>query len=238
VSIFPAAGYDETAWVDTEAMREIDRIMVEDLGIALLQMMENAGRSLADLVVTRFDPESVVVLAGNGGNGGGGLAAARHLSNIGVSVRVVLTGSSGAMSAAPAQQLAVLGRMGVPILDHPVLDADVVVDAMVGYSLGGPLRESVAELVEAVNRAEAALVSLDVPSGLDATTGEAAGACIHADATLTLCLPKLGLRDSVHTGELYLADISVPPSVVTEVTEGPAPPFGRGRILRLALEPV
>ena len=71
-------------------MREVDRIMIDELGIELLQMMENAGRTLAELARSRFGPQSVVVLAGPGGNGGGGLVAARHLANHGVDVRVVL----------------------------------------------------------------------------------------------------------------------------------------------------
>ena len=75
----------------TEQMREVDRAMVEDLHIELVQMMENAGRSLAHLAIARFAPSRVTVLAGPGGNGGGGLVAARHLINRGRTVSVVLS---------------------------------------------------------------------------------------------------------------------------------------------------
>jgi NAD(P)H-hydrate epimerase len=76
----------------TEQMRAVDRAMVEDLHIELVQMMENAGRTLADLAITRFSPASVTVLAGPGGDGGGGLAAARHLANRGCQVRAWRSG--------------------------------------------------------------------------------------------------------------------------------------------------
>lgn len=76
--------------VTAEQMREVDRVMVEDLGIVLLQMMENAGRQLADLTIARYRPSRVTILARPGGNGGGGLVAARHLANRGIDVEVVL----------------------------------------------------------------------------------------------------------------------------------------------------
>src|SRR5262249_40569114 len=87
----------------TEQMREVDRVMVEDLHIELVQMMENAGRSLAELAIDRFSPGSVTVLAGPGGNGGGGLVAARHLANRGCQVQVVLS-EPGRLAPVPAHQ--------------------------------------------------------------------------------------------------------------------------------------
>src|SRR5215471_14025706 len=95
----------------TEQMRAVDRAMVEDLHIELVQMMENAGRSLAELAIARFAPASVTVLAGPGGNGGGGLVAARHLVNRGCGVSVVLS-QPDSMTAVPAHQADILARMG------------------------------------------------------------------------------------------------------------------------------
>src|SRR6516225_8801658 len=88
--------------VTADQMREIDRIMVEDLHIELVQMMENAGRNLADLAQRRFRPTSVLVIAGVGGNGGGGLVAARHLANRGLTVSVVASRPESVMTAATA----------------------------------------------------------------------------------------------------------------------------------------
>ena len=225
----PEVAADALAWIDTDAMREIDRAMIEDLGITLLQMMEHAGRGLAD-VVAGSAPTRVLVMAGTGGNGGGGLAAARHLANVGVEVVIHLVGSPRPGTAA-AHQLDITRSMGIAETDEPGARADVVVDAMVGYSLRGPLRDRVRRA--AVTCESRRVVSLDVPTGVDATTGHADPAAISADLTVTLCAPKLGLRDCAHVGVLLVTDISVPPELVERVAGGPAPPFARGRTLRV-----
>ena len=193
-------------------MREVDRIMVENLGIELVQMMENAGRNLADLALRRFRPARVIVLAGPGGNGGGGMAAARHLANRGVDVQVALSRPAEEYRGVPAHQLAILERMEIPLGDTPT-PAALIVDALIGYSLRGDPRGTTSDLIEWANDAAAPVLSLDTPSGLNVTTGEAATPCIEAVATMTLALPKVGLLEAHQVGELWLADISVPPSV-------------------------
>ena len=222
--------------VTAAQMAEVDRIMVQDLGIALIQMMENGGRHLADLTIARWQPERVVVLSGPGGNGGGGLVAARHLANRGSDVEVVLS-DVGRLAAVPAHQRTVLDAMGVPVHDMtgvpmhdmtgvpmhdtqqlsvplPELLADaVVIDALLGYSLDGDPREPAAGLIRAVEAVDVPVVALDLPSGLEATSGRVGDPCITADATLTLALPKTGMvAGAAQVGELYVADISVPPS--------------------------
>ena len=106
----------------TDQMRDVDRAMVEDLHIELVQMMENAGRSLAELAIIRFSPCSVTILAGRGGNGGGGLVAARHLANRGCQVQVVLS-EPDRLSPVPAHQADILTRMGVTIASRPGPDS-------------------------------------------------------------------------------------------------------------------
>ena len=81
---YPTSSPEELGWLTATQMLEVDRIMIEDLEIELIQMMENAGRNLAQLILDRYNPDTVTVLAGSGGNGGGGLVAARHLANRGV----------------------------------------------------------------------------------------------------------------------------------------------------------
>lgn len=197
--------------VTAEEMREIDRVMVEELHIELVQMMENAGRNLADLALVRFAPERVTILAGRGGNGGGGLVVARHLANRGAHVQVVLAHQLEELTAAARHQLEIVGRMGVTVtLDLP--DADLVIDALIGYSLRGDPRGKSGDLIQWANRQPAPVLSLDIPSGLDATTGRARVPCVRATATMTLALPKAGLMRAREVGELYLADISVPPA--------------------------
>jgi len=196
-----------------QQMREVDRVMVEDLGIELMQMMENAGRNLAELALRRFRPASVIVLAGPGGNGGGGLVAARHLANRGVEVDVALSRPIDEFDGVPSRQLAILEQMRIPLAHGAVTSADLVLDALIGYSLRGDPRGDTRDLIDWANESGTPVLSLDTPSGLDVTTGEAATPCIGATATMTLALPKVGLLEAPQVGDLWLADISVPPSV-------------------------
>ena len=216
----------------TDQMREVDRIMVEDLHIELVQMMENAGRSLAELAGARFSPARVVVLAGPGGNGGGGMVAARHLANRGRTVSVVLSEPDG-LTRVPAHQAEILTRMGVPIADVPE-GADLVLDALIGYSLHGDPTGRAAALIEWANDHATPILALDTPSGLDVTTGVAGTPCVRATATLTLALPKVGLIGAPSVGELYLADISVPPLVYERFGITPPRLFDHEGLIRLA----
>jgi NAD(P)H-hydrate epimerase len=211
--------------VDTQQMIEVDRAMMEDYRIELIQMMENAGRNLAHLARTRFldgDPREkrVVILAGTGGNGGGALVCARRLHNYGTAVQVIVTKPDDAFKPVPAHQLDILSRMQVPVqLAHDLDDSDaceLVIDGIIGYSLRGAPRGSAAELIRWANRQDAPILSLDAPSGVDTTSGTVFDPAIRATATMTLALPKAGLRTAgvaAQVGELYLADISVPPQL-------------------------
>lgn len=221
---FPRAD-ENLPFVTKEQMMEVDRILMEDYRFDLLQLMENAGRNLANLARQRFlggDPRArhVVVLAGTGGNGGGALAAARMLQNYGASVSVYVTKSIKAFSPAAAHQLNLLGRMRVPLtvsgIALPPADADLIIDGLIGYSLDGPPNGEAAKLIDWANNHDAPVLSLDVPSGLNATSGMIRERAVKATATMTLALPKTGLRahgKNEYIGELYLANIGVPPAL-------------------------
>ena len=199
------------AAVTASQMREVDRAMIEDFNIQLIQMMENAGRNLADLAAQRFGRNPTVVLAGAGGNGGGGLVAARHLANRGVDVTVLLSRADDAFAPIPRHQLEVVRRMGIAVVAHPPAAA-LVIAALIGYSLVGDPVGCEAELITWANGQPAPVLSLDSPSGLDVSTGRAGAPCVTAAATMTLALPKVGLlRAPDLVGELFVADISVPP---------------------------
>ena len=232
-------------FLSTDQMRVVDDAMIEDYHIELIQMMENAGRNLAHLARTRFmdgDPREcdVVILAGRGGNGGGGLVAARRLSSWGATVHVVTTHPDEDYRGVPAHQLDSLRRMDIPIqtakefgFDHP---PDLIIDAIIGYGLTGSPRGPAAKLIAAANAQDAPILSLDVPSGLDSTTGEAHPPTIRAAATLTLALPKEGLRApgaAAYVGELYLADISVPPKLYERLGIDVGPIFAQHDILHI-----
>ena len=212
-------------FINTDQMREVDRAMIEDFGISLVQMMENAGRNLAQLARQRFldgDPRGrrVLVLAGTGGNGGGGLVCARRLHNWGADVDVLVTSQPAQFTEIPHHQLTILQRMDISVgsvaegVDLP--PADLIIDAIIGYSLKGAPTGPAAALIRAANAHGVPILALDAPSGLDITSGSAFEPAINATATLTLALPKEGLRAEaakVRVGELYLADISVPPEL-------------------------
>lgn len=228
-------------------MVEVDRAMVEDFRIDLVRMMENAGRALAHLARVRFlagDPrgKKAVVLAGTGGNGGGALVCARRLHGWGANIAVFLTRPPEEFTPVPAQQLKILQRMGVPLLGElpppGTPRPDLIVDGLIGYSLKGSPQGTAADLIRLANTQGAPILAVDIPSGVDAATGEPRNPSIKASATLTLALPKEGLRASSaerYVGELYLADIGVPPSLYGGPGLGLAvgPIFAEGDILRL-----
>jgi NAD(P)H-hydrate epimerase len=232
-------------FLSTEQMRKVDRLMVEDYHIELLQMMENASRNLADLARRRFlhgnsAGRTVVVLAGSGGNGGGALVCARRLANWGAHVRVYLTRPAHSMAPVTAHQLKILRQMGVPALPAEMVgdtrEGDLVIDGIIGYSLSGAAQGAAADLIRWANGQRAPVLALDVPSGLDSTTGDVYEPCIRATATMTLALPKRGLRDPrarLYVGELYLADISVPPGLYTSLGVVVSSLFAKSEVIRL-----
>ncbi len=211
----------------TAQMIEVDRAMIEDYHIELIQMMENAGRALAELARRclrgAVQGHSVVVLCGSGNNGGGGMTAARRLHNWGAEVLVALTKSADELRGVPAHQADILKRMGIPLLEPASLlpsTCDLILDAIIGYSLSGPPRGAAADLIRWANAQPAPILALDTPSGLDVTSGAAHDPTIRAAATLTLALPKQGLltpEAKKYVGELYLADISVPPELYAKM---------------------
>jgi len=237
-------------FVTADQMKEVDRAMIEDFQIDLIQMMENAGRNLAHLARVRFlnnNPadKKVVVLAGSGGNGGGALTGARHLHNWGAEVNVFLTRPSETLAPATFQQLEILHVMKIPISLPGAIpkleETDLIVDGIIGYSLSGPPQGSAADLIHWANEQGFPILALDVPSGIDATTGKVFDLAIRASATMTLALPKTGLRPpeaKAFVGELYLADIGVPSFLYKKIDSGldVGPIFAESDILRIEPE--
>jgi NAD(P)H-hydrate epimerase len=224
VDEFPAVARDEVPWLSVEQMREVDRIAVEEAGMLLEQMMENAGRSLAAVARHMLGGSAagkrVLVLAGPGGNGGGGLVAARHLATAGAVVSVALNRPSAELAPVPRRQHALARAAGVPVA-HPMSpadDAELILDALIGYGQAGPPREATAGLIEWTSGRR--VLALDVPSGLELASGSLHEPHVRAEATVTLALPKQGLRAAAGreaVGQLLLADISVPAAVYAQL---------------------
>jgi len=203
----------------TKQMIEVDRLMSENYGIELIQMMENAGRNLAELTSRILNASllgrTACVLCGRGNNGGGGMVAARHLHNRGADVHIIRL--AGELKDIPAKQWHILENM--ELRNEPYFDlaeADIILDALIGYGLQGDPRPEVAVWIEKINAAKKPVLALDAPSGLDTTSGALSRLTVRADATMTLALPKIGLMNESarpFIGGLYLADISVPPGL-------------------------
>jgi NAD(P)H-hydrate epimerase len=237
-----SSNYKSIPALTTTQMIEVDRAMIDDYHIELIQMMENAGRTFAELARRRLGGtatgHSVLVLCGSGNNGGGGITAARHLHNWGAAVMVALTKSVDELRGVPAHQLDILRRMKVPILEPYSLPSapSSILDAIIGYSLSGSPRGAAAHLIRWANLQDAPILSLDTPSGLEVTSGTAHDPTIRATVTLTLALPKHGLlnpQSSSYVGELYLADISVPPELYTNMGIIVPPLFAESDIIRV-----
>ncbi len=241
-------------------MARVDRILMDDLGLDVLQLMEVAGRAVAAFARDRFfnrrvEGSRILVLAGSGNNGGDGLVAARFLRAWGAEVAVWLTHDPAALRASDrsarrpvVRQLAILDAMGLPASNPAsepadpagasvaLPEADLLIDALLGFGLNGPPSGAAADLIRAANTHPAPILAVDAPSGLDATTGAAYVPSIRAAATLTLALPKTGLllpAAKPVVGEVHLADIGVPPAVYAGLGHSVGPIFSGGETIRL-----
>jgi NAD(P)H-hydrate epimerase len=219
-------------YVTAEEMRRMDDVTIQEFHVDVLTLMENAGRATATLAKqmlreTTFG-KHVACLVGGGNNGGDGMVAARHLANWGAEVNVIVGTTKDRIKDVPLGQLHVLEKMGIPILlgDYNLRDYDLLIDGLIGYGLEGNPRDKVAMMINDANASGRPILALDLPSGMNATTGEAYDPCIKATATITLALPKTGFLASSASrlvGDLFLADISIP----HRVYEG----FGQHRML-------
>lgn len=231
----------EVPAVTTEQMIEVDRIAIEETGPNLFQMMENAGRNLAELSINTlgksWDKSEILILAGTGGNGGGGICAARHLANRGANVSVCIT-EIEKLKEVPKYQLHILKSTNAKIIsmkDLQYLNPDLIIDAIIGYSLSGKPKGISAEMIEWSSEKLGVRLSLDVPSGVNATSGEVTGTFINPDITMTLALPKTGLTPEV-TGDLYLADIGIPKKVYEKLKLNYQSPFEEKFYVKLFTE--
>lgn len=230
-----------TSGATREQARALDGAATQ-LGVPTEMLMALAGFQTATLALNLLRDsagDQVAVLVGRGNNGGDALVAARHLADWGAVVSVLLTGSwdelgptSGlAGAAAGAGATLLTGYLGAGAL-AAVLRADLVVDGLLGTGVRGAPREPFASLIGEVNRAHRGLLAIDIPSGLDTDTGEAAGVCVRASHTVMLGVAKRGCLQpeaAEWCGQLWLADIGIPRpaysscGLETPLWRGPAP---------------
>ena len=185
--------------VGAATMRALDRHTIEKLGVPGDVLMESAGRAVVEVVLAERGGSSgpVLVVCGAGSNGGDGFVVARHLHQLGVTVRVVLVGDRRKLRGDAAANAARLEKLGVAIATAAPRNADaaVIVDAVFGTGLDREVTGAAATLLRRINAAwpTARVVSVDLPSGLDADSGQVLGVAVQADVTVTIGLPKLGL---------------------------------------------
>lgn len=217
----------EQQHISSRDMRALE-VNAEYFGISLLQLMENAGRSVAAVICRRYQKDQrVVIFCGIGGNGGDGFVAARHLLSRGFGrVAVVLVGK-GKDITHPAAQVnwVILQQLtcSLPIMEAssfselpPKVEIDVAVDALLGTGTKGKLKTPISDFVTHINSLKAAKVAVDVPTGIDSDTGEVLGVAIKADITITFHKPKTGLEKAkTYAGDVVVADIGLPPELET-----------------------
>ncbi len=228
-------------------VRAIDRAAVEEYGLPVLVLMENAGRGAAEHVLAiareqrspRAGALSVAVLCGGGNNGGDGYVVARHAANEGLSVEIFAVGSADQLTAEAGVMRRVVERMEILIHDVSaetqlaralprLSSARIVVDALLGTGFEGVVRPAMARVIEEVNALRAAsadgrarrIVALDIPSGLDCDRGEPSNATVIADVTVTFVAHKQGFssaRAAPYLGRIEVVSIGVPTGLVARI---------------------
>lgn len=208
-----------------EEMRELDRQSIEEYKIPSILLMENAGAGAARIIARREEKGPIAIFCGPGNNGGDGFVVARHLYNSGREVEVFFVGDMAKIPpmSDPGIHLTILQKMHIPItqilrekdlanlvFQHP---PQAIVDALLGTGLMGPVRSPIAEAIRKINAYGLPIVALDLPSGLDANSGEILGAAIQASYTITFALPKKGFllkQGPSLIGEVFVVEISIP----------------------------
>jgi NAD(P)H-hydrate epimerase len=215
-----------------DEVRAFDAWAINELGVPGIVLMENAGRSCAQLIVEKLSGTKkpcVCIFCGTGNNGGDGFVIARHLMNAGLAVTVVVCGNIAKIRSDARVNLDVLIGLGVKIerLDMEGTDdiddritklaseANMIIDAIFGTGLIGALRDEYKQLIESINELGCPILSVDIPSGLDCDTGLPFGAAIKANCTVTFVAVKKGFvleNARAYTGDIFIASIGVEPS--------------------------
>jgi ADP-dependent NAD(P)H-hydrate dehydratase / NAD(P)H-hydrate epimerase len=223
--------------LNTAQMREVDRRTIQEIGLPSIVLMENAGRQVVaalESLYTDLLERTIAVVCGRGNNGGDGFVVARTLHQRGADVSVFLIGEVASVKGDARVNLEVLGRLGVTVVEvsdeqawelhfSAVAQSDLIVDAIFGTGLSGPLTGMLETVVADLNAAGIPIVSIDLPSGMSADTPELRGDTVEATVTVTLAAPKLPLilpPAEGRAGEIVIADIGIPDEVIDGV-DGP-----------------
>jgi ADP-dependent NAD(P)H-hydrate dehydratase / NAD(P)H-hydrate epimerase len=209
----------------TSAVRELDRIAIQERNVAGLELMERAGQSAFDLMSERWpQAKRVVVICGMGNNGGDGYILARLAKEAQLDVCIMQLGDKSNLKGdalAAATKCHALDLQSEPYQPNLIEKADVVVDALLGTGLDREVNGDWRLAIEDINRISEATLSLDIPSGLNADTGAVMGVAVKADACITFIAMKQGLMTAegpALCGELSFSDLAVPEDIYEQVT--------------------
>lgn len=213
-----------------DEVRDVDRRAIEQYGLPGIVLMENAGRGAAELLLDQGVSGPVVVCCGGGNNGGDGYVIARHLDLAGVAVRVAAVAPLERLTGDAAVHARVVECSQIPLTlaaefsgaqwDSLLSGAAWIVDALLGTGMRGEVRSPYADVIDAINRAEARVLAVDLPSGLDCDTGRPLGACVQADVTATFVARKRGFDApgaSEFTGAVHVVGIGAPRVLIDDV---------------------
>ena len=204
--------------VSVKEMQELDRIAIEDKGTPSIALMENAGKAVSEIALAELKNiknKKAAVFCGSGNNGGDGFVAARYLFNKGINVSVYLIGRRANLKNDPKVNAEALDKIGVEIreISAPVsLDHGLIIDAIFGIGLKGEVKEPARSIINDLNKKSITVISVDVPSGLDADTGEILGIAVKAGITVTMQFPKQGFyknKGPEYTGKIITVDIGI-----------------------------
>jgi NAD(P)H-hydrate epimerase len=213
---------------DAEGMRSIDRWAIEEMGVPSLELMETAGRAVAETVGTLALDGPVRIVCGKGNNAGDGLVAGRYLAEAGFDVEALLLWPAEELSEDATANLERFAAEYVSgDLNLRLADSGAVVDAIFGTGFAGKPRDPALAAIVAINACDAPVVACDIASGVDASSGEVAGAAVEADFTVSFHVAKLGHRIAPgkwHTGELRIAPIGIPAGASVEPFAGTISP--------------
>jgi NAD(P)H-hydrate epimerase len=195
--------------------RELDRRAIHDYGVPGVMLMENAGANVARLLLSLGVRGEVAVCCGKGNNGGDGFVIARHLDNAGVALRVLVFADTDRLDGDAAVMFDILRRSAMPVEVWPdpsrLNGVEWIVDALFGTGLSQPVRPPYDGLIATINAAGAKVLAVDVPSGLDADTGQPLGVCVRADHTATVAAAKVGFAaGAAWVGQVHVIDMGAP----------------------------
>jgi NAD(P)H-hydrate epimerase len=203
--------------ISADEARGLDKIAVEKFLIPSIILMENAGKNTAEIILKKIHPRRVAIFCGGGNNGGDGFVIARHLFNNDVKVKVFTAQKISKYTGDALINLNIIQKIKIPIVDIStqkikIPKVDLIVDALLGTGTKGKIREPYKKIIQKINSAKIPVISVDIPSGIDADTGKKQGVAVKSNLTVTMVAIKKGLLVNdgrKHSGKLIVVDIGI-----------------------------